>query len=267
MGEATETLLSIRDLTVRFRVQAGEVEAVRRLDLEVRPGETLAIVGESGSGKSQTMMAAMGLLASNGSATGSIRYRGQELIGASPAALNKVRGSRITMIFQEPMTSLDPLVRVGDQITLPLVHHGGLTRAGARAKAVELLRLVRIPDPERRVTSFPHEMSGGQRQRVMIAMALAMRPDLLIADEPTTALDVTIQAEILALMADLKRELGMGLVFITHDLGLVRRIADRVAVMKGGEIVELGEVAEVFAQPKADYTRMLLSAEPTGVKA
>ncbi len=261
-----EPLLAISGLSVTFRIQTGTVEAVRGIDLDVRPGETLAIVGESGSGKSQTMMAAMGLLASNGSATGSIRYRGRELIGASPATLNKVRGSRITMIFQEPMTSLDPLVRVGDQIALPLVHHGGLSKAAARAKAVDLLKLVRIPDPERRVTSFPHEMSGGQRQRVMIAMSLAMRPDLLIADEPTTALDVTIQAEILALMADLKRELGMGLVFITHDLGLVRRIADRVAVMKNGEIVEVGEVAGVFARPKAEYTRMLLGAEPRGVK-
>ncbi len=261
-----ETLLAIRGLTVTFRTQSGTVEAVRGLDLDVRPGETLAIVGESGSGKSQTMMAAMGLLASNGSATGSIRYRGLELNGATPAALNKVRGSRITMIFQEPMTSLDPLVRVGDQIALPLVYHGGLGRKEARAKAVDLLRLVRIPDPERRVGSFPHEMSGGQRQRVMIAIALAMKPDLLIADEPTTALDVTIQAEILALMADLKREMGMGLVFITHDLGLVRRIADRVAVMRNGEIVELGDVEEVFSRPKADYTRMLLAAEPSGLK-
>jgi oligopeptide transport system ATP-binding protein len=261
-----DMLLAIRGLTVDFRTQAGVVHAVRGIDLDVRPGETLAIVGESGSGKSQTMMAAMGLIASNGSVAGSVRYRGRELVGASSATLNQIRGSRVTMIFQEPMTSLDPLVRVGDQIALPLTYHGGMSKAEARKRAVELLSLVKIPDPTRRVKSFPHEMSGGQRQRVMIAMALALKPDLLIADEPTTALDVTIQAEILALMAELKQQLGMGLVFITHDLGLVRRIADRVAVMRAGEIVELGPVGEVFAQPKADYTRMLLAAEPKGVK-
>ena len=260
-------LLAIAGLRVGFRTPTGTVEAVRGIDLEVHAGETLAIVGESGSGKSQTMMAAMGLLAANGTATGSVRFRGEELIGARPAVLNGVRGSRITMIFQEPMTSLDPLVKVGEQIALPLVHHGGLARAAARKRAVELLERVRIPDPARRVDAYPHELSGGQRQRVMIAMALAMRPDLLIADEPTTALDVTIQAEILALMADLKREFGMGLVFITHDLGLVRHIADRVAVMRGGEVVEVGTVADVFERPRAAYTRALIAAEPTGVKA
>ncbi|NLH80539.1 MAG: ABC transporter ATP-binding protein [Phyllobacteriaceae bacterium] len=262
-----DPLLRIRGLTVSFRTPTGAVEAVRGIDLDVRAGETLAIVGESGSGKSQTMMATMGLLASNGAAAGSVRFRGQELLGAGAAVLDRVRGSRITMIFQEPMTSLDPLVRIGDQIALPLRHHGGLSRRAARARAIELLTLVRIPEPERRIGAFPHELSGGQRQRVMIAMALAMKPDLLVADEPTTALDVTIQAEILALMAELKREMGMGLVFITHDLGLVRRIADRVAVMRAGEIVELGEVEEVFARPRADYTRMLLAAEPHGLKA
>jgi oligopeptide transport system ATP-binding protein len=266
MADSKDILLAIRGLTVDFRTQAGVVHAVRGIDLDVMPGETLAIVGESGSGKSQTMMAAMGLIASNGDVGGSVKYRGQELVGQPPHVLNGIRGSRVTMIFQEPMTSLDPLVRVGDQIALPLIHHGKLSKSEAKKRAVELLGLVKIPDPTRRVKSFPHEMSGGQRQRVMIAMALALKPDLLIADEPTTALDVTIQAEILALMADLKKQLGMGLVFITHDLGLVRRIADRVAVMRAGEVVELGSVQEVFEHPKADYTKMLLAAEPKGVK-
>jgi oligopeptide transport system ATP-binding protein len=263
---ATRPVLSIRALRVRFRTGDGVVEAVRGIDLDVAPGETVAIVGESGSGKSQTMMSVMGLLATNGWAEGSVKYRGEELMGLKPDALNRYRGSKLTMIFQEPMTSLDPLYRIGDQISLPLIVHAGLSRADARRRAVELLELVRIPDPERRLNAYPHELSGGQRQRVMIAIALANHPDVLIADEPTTALDVTVQARILDLLADLKARLGMSIVFITHDLGIVRRFADRTYVMKGGEIVEQGRTGDLFAAPKHPYTRMLIDAEPRGRK-
>ena len=263
----TPPVLSLRDLHVRFRTGDGVLHAVKGIDLDVAPGETVAVVGESGSGKSQTVMSVMGLLASNGWAEGSARYRGEELIGLSPEKLNRYRGSKLTMIFQEPMTSLDPLYRVGDQIALPLAAHGGLTSRQARARAVELLDLVRIPDPARRVRAYPHELSGGQRQRVMIAMSLANDPDVLIADEPTTALDVTVQARILDLLADLKSRLGMSIVFITHDLGIVRRFADRTYVMKSGRVVESGATADLFASPRDPYTRMLIEAEPTGRKA
>ena len=243
------------------------LHAVKGLDLDVVPGETVAIVGESGSGKSQMAHAVMGLLSANGWAEGSVRYRGTELIGLAPAALNRIRGAKIAMIFQEPMTSLDPLYRIGDQIALPLIAHRGLSRRQARARAVELLDLVRIADPERRLASYPHELSGGQRQRVMIAMAIANDPDLLIADEPTTALDVTVQARILALLADLKSRLGMAMVFITHDLGIVRRLASRTYVMRDGEVVESGETPEIFARPRHAGTRRLIEAEPGGRKA
>ena len=262
-----EPILRVRGLHVEFETNDGMVHAVRGIDLDVKPGETVAIVGESGSGKSQTTMALMGLLASNGRARGSATYRGQELIGLSERKLNRIRGEKITMIFQEPMTSLDPLYRIGRQIAEPLIHHRGLSRRAARARVVELLELVGIPDPARRVDAYPHELSGGQRQRVMIAMALANDPDMLIADEPTTALDVTIQAQILALLADLQRKLGMAIVFITHDLGIVRRFADRVYVMRHGEVVEEGSTSALFDTPRHPYTKMLLAAEPTGRKA
>ena len=261
-----ENILEVRGLSVEFRTNDGMVQAVKSIDLDVRPGETVAIVGESGSGKSQSMMAMMGLLAANGRARGSARYRGQELIGLSEHKLNKVRGAKITMIFQEPMTSLDPLYRIGTQIAEPLTFHGGMSRSDARPRVIELLRLVGIPDPERRIDAYPHELSGGQRQRVMIAMALANNPDILIADEPTTALDVTIQAQILTLLAELQAKLGMAIVFITHDLGIVRRFADRVYVMRAGEVVEHGATHSLFASPQHPYTRMLLAAEPTGRK-
>ena len=260
-------ILTIRDLDVRFRLPDGEVHAVKTLAMDVMPRETVAIVGESGSGKSQAVMAAMGLLAANGRATGSVRYRGEELIGLRQEALNRIRGAKITMIFQEPMTSLDPLFRVGTQIAEPLVTHSGLSHKQAHARAIELLKLVQIQQPERRVDAYPHELSGGQRQRVMIAMALANNPDILIADEPTTALDVTIQAQILELLKSLQRRLGMAVIFITHDLGIVRRFADRVYVMRAGEVVEEGPVARIFATPKHAYTKMLLAAEPKGTKA
>ncbi len=265
-ADAAEAVLDIRGLTVDFVTNDGPVRAVRAVDLAIRKGETVAVVGESGSGKSQTMMAAMGLLASNGRAAGQVLYRGRDILGLPPRALNEIRGAKITMIFQEPMTSLDPLYTIERQLAEPLVEHGGLSWKAARAKALDLLKLVRIPDPERKVRAYPYELSGGQRQRVMIAMALANDPDVLIADEPTTALDVTTQAQILDLLADLQRRIGMAMVIITHDLGIVRRIADRVYVMKDGEVVEQGETARIFAAPAHSYTRKLLDAEPTGHK-
>ncbi len=260
-------VLSIRDLHVRFRMPDTLIHAVKGVSLDVAKGETVAVVGESGSGKSQMMMAAMGLLATNGLVEGSAHFHGVPLTGQSTAALNKVRGAKITMIFQEPMTSLDPLYTIGDQMAAPIRHHQGLDAKAARVRSIELLRLVQIPEPERRLAAYPHELSGGQRQRVMIAMALANNPDLLIADEPTTALDVTVQAEILRLLKELKDRLGMAIIFITHDLGIVRRFADRVVVMRRGEIVETGPTASVFDAPRHDYTRMLLDAEPRGTKA
>ncbi len=261
-----DPILSLRGLKVDFRTNDGIVHAVKGIDLDVLPGETVAIVGESGSGKSQAMMAAMGLLAANGVATGSARYRDQELVGLDERRLNKVRGEKITMIFQEPMTSLDPLYRIGRQLCEPMVHHRGMSWRKARARAVELLELVGIPEPRRRIDSYPHELSGGQRQRVMIAMALANDPDMLIADEPTTALDVTIQQQILELLAELQQRLGMAIVFITHDLNIVRRFADRVYVMRLGEVVETGRTADLFAAPKHPYTKMLIESEPSGTK-
>ncbi|PYE87879.1 ABC transporter ATP-binding protein [Phyllobacterium leguminum] len=266
MTDEKETILAVRDLKVRFSTPDGAVEAVKGIDLDIKAGETLAVVGESGSGKSQTMMGIMGLLAKNGSVTGSATYRGKELIGLPPKALNKVRGSKITMIFQEPMTSLDPLYTVGRQIAEPIVHHRGGSFKQARARVLELLELVGIPEPQRRIDSYPHELSGGQRQRVMIAMALANEPDLLIADEPTTALDVTIQAQILDLLRSLQKRFGMAIVLITHDLGIVRHFAERVVVMRHGEVVETGTTADIFERPQADYTKMLLAAEPSGRK-
>ncbi len=263
----TEPVLTVRSLRVDFETNDGSVSAVKGIDLDVAANETVAIVGESGSGKSQTTMAIMGLLASNGRATGSAKYRGREILGLSERELNKVRGDKITMIFQEPMTSLDPLYRIGVQLAEPLRFHRDLSKAEARPRILELLRLVGIPEPERRIDSYPHELSGGQRQRVMIAMALACGPDILIADEPTTALDVTIQAQILELLASLQTRLGMAIVFITHDLGIVQRFADRVYVMQRGEVVETGPTERVFAAPEHPYTRMLLSAEPEGTKA
>jgi ABC-type microcin C transport system duplicated ATPase subunit YejF len=263
---AGDHILSVRDLHVGFRTLDGEVEAVRGVSFDLQPGETLAIVGESGSGKSQTMMAAMQLLAGNGQARGQIDYRGRNLLTLSRREMNHVRGARIGMIFQEPMTSLDPLYSIGSQLMEPIRRHRGLTARAAREEALRLLALVQIPEPQQRFRSRPHELSGGQRQRVMIAMAIANAPEILIADEPTTALDVTVQAQILALLADLQHRLGMAIVFITHDLGIVGRFADRVCVMRAGQVVESGAVDDVFGAPQHDYTRMLLAAEPTGGK-
>ncbi len=265
--EAGSPLLALKDVRVRFRTNDGIVEAVKGIDLSIRRNEVLAIVGESGSGKSQTMMALMGLLAANGEATGTVSFDGAAPADLSAEPLKRFRGNAITMIFQEPMTSLDPPLpdRRADLAGDP-ARHQAVSREEARRKAVALLELVRIPDAARRMNAYPHELSGGQRQRVMIAMALANDPKLLIADEPTTALDVTIQAGILKLLTELKQRLGMAIAFISHDLNIVRRFADRVAVMRGGVIVETGPVGEVFARPQHDYTRMLLAAEPTGRK-
>ena len=263
----TAPVLEIDDIHVTFDTPDGPVNAVRGVSMKVMPGETVAVVGESGSGKSQIMMAAMGLLAGNGRATGAVRYRGTDLLRLPPARLNDLRGAKITMIFQEPMTSLDPLYRIGEQLCEPLRVHGGLGARAAWARALELLELVQIPEPEKKIRAYPHEMSGGQRQRVMIAMALANDPDLLIADEPTTALDVTIQAEILQLLAGLQARLGMSILFITHDLTIVEAFADRVYVMRQGLLEEEGPTEAIFSAPRTDYTRMLLAAEPDGSKA
>ena len=264
--EPQAPVLDIAGLRVTFATPDGDVEAVKGIAIRVGRGETVAVVGESGSGKSQAMMAALGLLAANGRAEGSVRLEGREILNLPERELNKVRGARVTMIFQEPMTSLDPLFRVGQQLCEPLQFHARLSGGAARARALELLTLVGIPEPERRLGSYPHELSGGQRQRVMIAMAIANNPALLVADEPTTALDVTVQAQILELLAGLKARLGMAIVFITHDLGIVRRFADRVYVMRRGEVVETGAAAAVFAAPSHPYTKMLIEAEPTGRK-
>ncbi|MHA1522817.1 MAG: ABC transporter ATP-binding protein [Alphaproteobacteria bacterium] len=267
MPTAADPILSIRGLEVDFSTPDGTVNAVRGVDIDVGASETVAIVGESGSGKSQIMMALMGLLARNGVARGAVHYRRAEILGLAPKHLNKIRGASLTMIFQEPMTSLDPLYPIERQISEILRYHGKLARNRLRPRVLELLELVGIPAPEERLGAYPHELSGGQRQRVMIAMALANNPDILIADEPTTALDVTIQAQILVLLADLQKKLGMSIILISHDLGIVRAVSDRVYVMNAGQVVEHGPTAQIFSKPKHAYTKMLLAAEPEGRKA
>jgi microcin C transport system ATP-binding protein len=260
----TEPLLSVNDLSVAFGRGPHERLAVDRVSFDIAKGETLALVGESGSGKSVTALSIMKLLPYPAAhhPSGSIRFKATELLGMSERQIRHVRGNNITVIFQEPMTSLNPLHTIEKQIGEILLLHRGLTGETARARIIELLDQVGIPDPETRLRSYPHQLSGGQRQRVMIAMALANEPDLLIADEPTTALDVTVQAQILKLLKELQERLGMAMLFITHDLGIVRKLADNVCVMKDGKIVERGPVERVFTAPQHPYTRALLAAEP-----
>ncbi|WAA66489.1 ABC transporter ATP-binding protein [Microbacterium oxydans] len=256
-------LLSISDLRVTFRTEDGAVEAVKGIDLEVKPGEVLALVGESGSGKSVTAMAILKLLPKSATVTGSIRLAGRELLPLPESEMNAVRGAEISMVFQEPMTALNPSMRIGDQITEAILNHRQISKADAWERAVEMLQRVGIPDPARRAKSYPHELSGGQRQRVVIAIALACEPQLIIADEPTTALDVTVQAEILDLIRRLAAESGTAFLLVTHNMGVVADIADRVAVMFRGTMVEVGDTRAVLTAPREDYTKKLLSAVPS----
>lgn len=261
------SILEVKDLTVSFR-QEGKVNmAVKGVSFTVDRGETVALVGESGSGKSVTAMSTVSLLGDNATVGGSVTYDGAEMIGASEVELQRVRGNDISFIFQEPMTSLNPLHTIEKQLSESLLLHQGIAAEDARGRVLELLEKVGIRDAENRLSAYPHQLSGGQRQRVMIAMALANKPDILVADEPTTALDVTIQAQILDLLVELKKSENMGLLFITHDLGIVQKLADKVCVMKDGEIVETGPTAEVFGNPQHAYTRKLLSARAGGVPA
>jgi microcin C transport system ATP-binding protein len=260
-------LLDVKDLNVRFRQDGDTTHAVRNVSFQVAKGETVALVGESGSGKSVTALSTVQLLGDSAHMDGSITYDGTEMVNAPEDDLRRVRGNDISFIFQEPMTSLNPLHTLEKQLAESIELHQGLRGAKVRDKIIQLLNQVGIRDAESRLGAYPHQLSGGQRQRVMIAMALANGPELLIADEPTTALDVTIQAQILELLAELKDKQGMSLLFITHDLTIVRKIADRVCVMKDGEIVEAGPTDEIFANPQHPYTQMLLAAESTGVPA
>jgi microcin C transport system ATP-binding protein len=262
----TTPLLQVSDLAVGFHTPGGVISAVRGVSFQIEIGETVALVGESGSGKSVTALSVLQLLPYPKAhhPGGSIRFLGEELLGAPESVMQRIRGDRIGMVFQEPMTSLNPLHTIEQQIGETLYLHKGLTRQAARARVLELLELVGLPEGEQRLGAYPHQLSGGQRQRVMIAMALANEPDLLIADEPTTALDVTIQAQILSLLSDLQRQLKMALLLISHDLGIVRKLADRICVMHDGELVESGPVQAIFQQPRHAYTQALLAAEPGG---
>ncbi len=260
-------VLDVKDLHVAFRQDGGVTPAVKGISFHLDKGETVALVGESGSGKSVSALSLVSLLGDNAQVRGSARFNGQEMIGADEATLRQVRGNDISFIFQEPMTSLNPLHTIEKQLAESLALHQGLAGDAAREKILALLDQVGIQDAQDRLGSYPHQLSGGQRQRIMIAMALANAPHVLIADEPTTALDVTIQAQILELLKDLKDRMGMGLLFITHDLGIVRRIADRVCVMQNGEIVEQGPTTQIFQSPQHPYTQKLLAAEPSGAPA
>jgi oligopeptide transport system ATP-binding protein len=256
------TLLEVRDLRISFDTPNGEVQAVRGLDFALEAGQTLGIVGESGSGKSQTALALLGLQPRRARLQGGIRFEGQELLGAGEGALNRVRGRRIGLVFQDPMTSLNPYLSIGAQLAEVLVRHRGLSRQAALAECTRMLDAVRIAEPRVRLRQYPHELSGGMRQRVLIAGALLCRPALLIADEPTTALDVTVQAELLALLEELQAQLGMALLLISHDLDVVAEVCERLLVMYAGRVVESGPAAQLLAAPRHPYTRGLLACRP-----
>lgn len=259
----TAVLLSLQDLRTEYRTNRGTVQAVRGVDLTLRKGEILGLVGESGSGKSVTCMSILKLLKRGGHITsGRAEFEGTDLLKLSDRQLTRIRGDRVGVIFQDPMSALNPTMTVGRQIVEVLMRHRPVTKAQARARAIELFELVRIPSASDRIDSYPHEFSGGMRQRVMIAMALACDPDLLIADEPTTALDVTIQRQILALLKELRDRLGMAIILVTHDLGVIAETADRVMVLYGGQVMEEASVADIFAAPRHPYTRGLLAAIP-----
>ena len=256
------SLIEVKNLGVRFQTQDGLIYAVNGINFALERGQTLGIVGESGSGKSQSVLAMMGLLAKNGKATGQALYQGQDLLTMKPADLNKIRGNRVAMIFQDPMTSLNPYLTVERQMTEVLQFHKGLDRKSARARSVQLLDAVKIPEAARHIKMYPHEFSGGMRQRVMIAMALLCEPEVLIADEPTTALDVTVQAQIIALLRDLQRDFGTAIIMITHDLGVVAGLCDEVMVLYGGRVMEQGDADSIFYSASHPYTVGLLRAIP-----
>lgn len=256
------SLLEVKNLTVKFNTLDGVVNAVNNMSFSVDKGEALGIVGESGSGKTQTILSIMGLLADNGQVEGEILFKGQNLLALPDKAMNRIRGKQIAMIFQDPMTSLNPYLRISTQMTEVLRLHEGLSKADARKRALEMLDLVKIPDAKSRFDRYPHEFSGGMRQRVVIAMALLCRPELIIADEPTTALDVTVQAQILRLLEEIRQEFNTGIIMITHDLGVVASICDQVLVMYAGETMEWGSLDDIFKRPLNPYTRGLLHSVP-----
>lgn len=261
----TETIVSVENLKTYFYTEDGVVPAIDGVSFEIRKGETLAIVGESGSGKSVTSLSIMGLIPSPPGRieAGDIHFHNESLLDKTEKEMRQIRGNQISMIFQEPMTSLNPVYKIGDQIMESIILHQKLTKNEAKKEVVRLLNLVGIPEPERRINQYPHELSGGMRQRVMIAIALACNPEVLIADEPTTALDVTIQNQILALMKKLKNETNMSIMLITHDLGVVAEMADRVVVMYSGQVVEQGDIYTIFENPKHPYTEGLLKSMPS----